>query len=790
VKRIKPTRRGRWLGLAGVLSAALLALLLTPVLASASTEHQFVEEFGSAAQPTFGEASGMAVVQSSGDLLVIDVENKTVSRWKPNGEPDNFSALTSTNVIDGHAGDADETPNHEILGLYSGSTEVQVAVDNSATGKAKGDIYVTDSSHGIIDVFASTGQYKGQLTGFGESCGVAVDSNGAVYVGDAFEGAVDKFVPAANPVVNGDKTNEWGAGETGVAEPCSIATGIAGSFGYIFVLDWGSSSVSKVNSTSGEFKYKVTTTGSGTLAVDPNSGHVFTTYSPEHKIQEYDASGASSSTLVATIAPGGLTEGLAVAKKSPGKIYTSLFENPKVQVYSRRHGTMHVILEGAGEGEVSSVGGFSGHFEGSPPIECSNIVGEVKTECETTLAEEPALEELGELIGLHASPDTESELVAWTVEPAGDVVTYCEAVEPEPFCNAGNVHFTGDDVTVKATFNLKPAPQPLTLTKSGEGSGTFECKVLPSGTKAPCVSGATFPEGSEVEVTGVPGTGSVFAEFTSGAGCEGASCVVTMSGPKSVNAKFDLELVELSVTHTGEGSTKCEDVTAGGGLAACAEPAFYPYGHTIKVEAEAETEWTIESLVGDHSAAGHCNPETGVCSFTLTETSGVAATFVPAKRIASLEEYVHGEVPETTELASSCNGDVDLGTFEVEEPTQYYPGECELTATATGELNTLTAADKTGVETGFLTQKLNAEPHNYTLVHPLETMATDLDSLGGLGSGLFKPLTSDVTLLTYGKPVNEDHVKLQFRQLIDQQESLHTGVYAKEITLTLYQTTP
>lgn len=85
----------------GVLGLVLCAgLLLVPASASAAESHAFLEKFGSANQPTFGEPEGMAVDQATGDLLVIDSGNQTLSRFKPDGTPDNFSAL-GTNVIDG-----------------------------------------------------------------------------------------------------------------------------------------------------------------------------------------------------------------------------------------------------------------------------------------------------------------------------------------------------------------------------------------------------------------------------------------------------------------------------------------------------------------------------------------------------------------------------------------------------------------------------------------------------------------------------------------------------------------
>jgi hypothetical protein len=73
---------------------------MAPASASAASQHAFLEIFGSANQPTFGSPAGMAVDQSTGDVLVIDPEDQTLSRWNPDGTPANFSA-DGSNEIDG-----------------------------------------------------------------------------------------------------------------------------------------------------------------------------------------------------------------------------------------------------------------------------------------------------------------------------------------------------------------------------------------------------------------------------------------------------------------------------------------------------------------------------------------------------------------------------------------------------------------------------------------------------------------------------------------------------------------
>src|SRR4051794_26509931 len=71
--------------LAHILSfwAVVVAATALSAASASAASYPLLETFGSAAQPTFGSAAGLAVDQSSGELLVIDAEADTVSRWNP-----------------------------------------------------------------------------------------------------------------------------------------------------------------------------------------------------------------------------------------------------------------------------------------------------------------------------------------------------------------------------------------------------------------------------------------------------------------------------------------------------------------------------------------------------------------------------------------------------------------------------------------------------------------------------------------------------------------------------------
>jgi hypothetical protein len=310
----------------GLLFALLLLACLAPASALAELSHPSLGAFGSANQPSFEFAKGLAVDQSSGDLLVIDAGAKTVSRYNPDGTPANFSAL-GTNVIDGK-GSGDGTP--QVGLVFGGESEVQVAVDNSGSA-TDGDIYVAQAKEGVhlVDVFGGDGSYLGQLTAaglapLGEACGVGVDSAGAVYVGD-YEGAVHKFVPSANPPVNSDNTANFPR-----SEACTLAVGAGSTAGYVFSNSYGGELI-KIDSSSGEAKY-VVSTGNTTVSVDPASGHVFT--AAGSSVNEYDASGPTEATLLTSISPGGGVTGVAVDGTS-GNIYVARADSSRIEVFGK-----------------------------------------------------------------------------------------------------------------------------------------------------------------------------------------------------------------------------------------------------------------------------------------------------------------------------------------------------------------------------------------------------------------------------------------------------------------------
>jgi len=139
----------------------------------------------------FSTPVGVAVSDISGDVYVVDEGNNRVERFDSEG-----TYLAQFN--------GSEAPTGQF------SQPSSIAVDNT-TGAAKGDVYVTDTGHEVVDVFDAEGKYLSQLTGtptgpkgalepFVTVMGVAVDTTGNVWVyegNNREEGVVDEFTSAA-----------------------------------------------------------------------------------------------------------------------------------------------------------------------------------------------------------------------------------------------------------------------------------------------------------------------------------------------------------------------------------------------------------------------------------------------------------------------------------------------------------------------------------------------------------------------------------------------------------------
>jgi hypothetical protein len=330
-----------------VVAAIALVLVVSAATASFLTPPDL--SFGS-----FAVAESVAVdnsaAPSAGDVYVLDAATDTVQRFDAAGHPAPFAALGTvpgeSNVIDGLPGEADETPQAGFAfpGEEGGFGALsQVAVDDS-TGPTEADLYVTDTAHDVLDVFAPDGTYRGQLTEaagevLGEITGVAVDPrDGAVYIADRTNDRIDKFVP--DGVENAPTDANYAS---------SIAAVPSGHFGVTeLAVDSQGDLYQAVSGGKEVFRYgpageplpPVSLGADETacaIAVDPADDNLLVSESPEllgaisgcGELVEYDAAG----TDLGTTSLSGSTFGLGVAAAT-GDVYLGDRSSTQVDRYS------------------------------------------------------------------------------------------------------------------------------------------------------------------------------------------------------------------------------------------------------------------------------------------------------------------------------------------------------------------------------------------------------------------------------------------------------------------------
>jgi hypothetical protein len=263
-----------------------------------------------------GDPQALTVDQSTGDVYAVSPSAGTVSRYTSAGAADNFTAGTDsgTKTLTGFSFDGPS------------AAEVAVAPAGAAGGTA-GDIYV--ASFAGVDIYASDGTHLGQITqangsGFEETCGVATDNTGNLYIGD-FAGKIDRYAPTANPVTNVDYDSQI----TGVSSPCNIA---ADSTGAVYASTWSTGPLTK--HPAADFG----TSNAGTLidaasravSVDPSTDDVYV--DEGEKIAVFDSAGTALYTFGSSTDFGTNSAGIAV-QGTAGNAYVADPTNKQIDLY-------------------------------------------------------------------------------------------------------------------------------------------------------------------------------------------------------------------------------------------------------------------------------------------------------------------------------------------------------------------------------------------------------------------------------------------------------------------------
>ena len=299
----------------------------------------------------------------------------------------------------------------------------------------------------------------------------------------------------------------------------------------------------------------------------------------------------------------------------------ALFALLPVASASAANPTASLTIAGSGSGKVVGVGATPGN----PAINCEYASPGPQT---GTCAAETQAAGPFKAVKLRHEAAPGSTFVEWKIEQGVHNETYC-AEESAGAGDCSAIAVGAEEVKVKAVFEATGST--LAITPKGSGTGQVDCEVNGSETDEPCTS--TYPEGTELKLTAVPGVGSEFANFENASGsaetpCTGAptSCAFTIEEETAIDAVFNLELEELTFNEGGPGSlaVACEE---GSGFTACVKPlSELDYGTEVEVTANPDTGAETTVFEGTGSAGG-CESEGSPCTFTITEDSSVTAEF-------------------------------------------------------------------------------------------------------------------------------------------------------------------
>lgn len=355
---------------------------------------------------------------------------------------------------------------------------------------SQGDIYVANYYHDEVDVFSPSGNYINRMLKEEPTdgpCGLAVDASGDLFVNNLHRNILRFTLPQFPPV---------SFPETG------IVTGPA-------------TTIDTQHSTG--------------VALDPVTGDLYVddrTY-----VAEYEPSGA----LLRTIGLGSLEDGYGVAVSgfpaTKGFLYVPDAATATVKVYDPAVSQAEPVAEIDGAGTPQH--GFASLVDAAAAVDDSNGHVFVTDNLQSVDYEHPraALDEF------NPEGDYRGQLpkipIFFESEPSGVVV------DNSGGAGQGDVYVTSGNSELAKVYAFGPtgSAYSLTVTKSGAGSGTVTSD--PAGIDCGGACSAEFTEGAEVALTATPSSGSAFVRWTGACAGSGA-CEVTMSEARSVSAEFEV----------------------------------------------------------------------------------------------------------------------------------------------------------------------------------------------------------------------------------------------------------
>ena len=252
----------------------------------------------------FGRVQSVAIDPSTEDVYVYDGgEGGKIYKFDAAGSPVNFSALPGNAI--------------EAGGGTTGAAENQIAIaPPGSPGGSAGDIYVANA-HGVR-VYNQGGTQIGELTG-GETCGVATDPAGHIFVG-VYPNEVREYVPSANPPTNADQS---GVSAGVVEQVCNVA---ADGLGNVYAANYFGG-VQKLEGLGAPSASLIDPSGR-TLGIDPATNDLYA--DRESEIRQYDSAGK----LLGSFGAGQLSGSRGVAVNgSSEEVYVGNAATNRVEVF-------------------------------------------------------------------------------------------------------------------------------------------------------------------------------------------------------------------------------------------------------------------------------------------------------------------------------------------------------------------------------------------------------------------------------------------------------------------------
>ncbi len=631
-------------------------------------------------EPTEVAVDNSSVVSSTlmeGDVAVLDGKNKRVEIFNAEGTALKEITKTEINAVEG---DGSKGGLKSIAGVaIDGSGDLWIWTSKSGEGgvvamyelPAGGSLefrYEDDSvvGEGLAvtlagNILAGNGVAVSQTGPAGESfegvgtfegatggvAGVAVDpDNGGVYLSRGVE--VAHFpAPTSAGAGRSDSFGTLGAGELSAGSGVAVSA-FTGYEHYVYVADSGANLVdvytpvtlataslkpaANVQETTAELSGEVNPEGMAVSACEFEYGTSEGQYTNTVPCSSLPGSGSSFVKVSASLT--GLTVGIHYyARLSVTDANGTSYAQP-LDAFE----TVHRL-------EIKT--------EGSGSVECEEVEHEHKR-CEYEYGYPSGI-----LLLLKANPDPGSSFVEWK-EGSGRAAA-CDGPSEECEFRTGF-----EPVSITAVFTSgSPKTYALSVMVTPSGGGTVLCNTG----NGPESCASDYTEGTTVKLTETPGANYTFEGWSEA--CTGTTtCEVTMSGAKSVTAKYKAipkkYALSVTVTPLGDGTVDC---STGGSPGPCASE--YTEGETVKLTEKENTGYTFEGW-----------------SEACTGTTTCEVTMSGAKSVTAKYKAVPKKYALTATIAPPGSGTVDCSTGGS-------PGPCASEYTE-GETVKLTEKENTG----------------------------------------------------------------------------------------------